>query len=221
MGLIYAGSFFDYWPSIFIIIGLVRIVQAESGAGRMVGFIFALVGFVWILDNVGVFDFNFGHVWPFVLILIGLAIIWKSLSSPSPRGACCPTNGATNGLSVPPPLPPDSATGDSNVVSGVAVLGGFKRVISSPNFRGGSLTVFMGGCEIDLRDASISSNPAVIDIFAFWGGVELRVPDDWVVELRGMPILGGFEDKTRPPREQLKRLVVKGMVIMGGVEIKN
>jgi len=221
MGLIDAGNFFDYWPSIFIIIGLVRVVQADSGAGRMVGFIFALVGFVWILDNTGAFEFSFGRLWPFLLILVGLAIIWKSLTRPSPGEASCCTAGSTAPAGTAPALPSDSGAGDSEVVQGVAVLGGFKRVMNTHNFRGGSLTAFMGGCEIDLRDASISSNPAVIDIFAVWGGVELRVPDDWVVELRGMPILGGFEDKTRPPREHLKRLVVKGMVIMGGVEIKN
>jgi len=221
MGLIDAGSFFDYWPSIFIIIGLVRIVQADSGAGRMVGFIFALVGFFWILDNTEAFEFSFGRLWPFLLILIGLAIIWKSLARPSAAEAGSWTASPTTRPGTEPVFPADSGTGDSEVVQGVAVLGGFKRVMNTPNFRGGSLTAFMGGCEIDLRDASISANPAVIDIFAVWGGVELRVPDDWVVELRGMPILGGFEDKTRPPREHLKRLVVKGMVIMGGVEIKN
>jgi len=221
MGLIDAGNFFDYWPSVFVIIGLVRIVQAESGPGRLVGFVFALVGFFWILDNLEVFDFSFGRLWPLLLMLLGLTIIWKSLS----RSTAAQPSGGTGPSTVRPATetvwPNDSGTGDSEVFQGVAVLGGFKRVMNTRNFRGGSLTAFMGGCEIDLRDASISSNPAVIDIFAFWGGVELRVPDDWVVELRGMPILGGFDDKTRPPREHLKRLIVKGMVIMGGVEIKN
>lgn len=221
MGLINAGNLFDYWPAIFIIIGLVRIIQADSGAGRMVGFIFALVGFFWILDNTGALPFSFGRLWPALLILIGLTVIWKSLSPPSAKSAGCCTCPVPPASDVPPPLPSDSAAGDADMVQGVAVLGGFKRVMNTQSFRGGSLTAFMGGCEIDLRDASISTNPAVIDIFAFWGGVELRIPDDWVVELRGMPILGGFEDKTRPPREHLKRLVVKGMVIMGGVEVKN
>jgi predicted membrane protein len=222
MGLINAGNFFDYWPSIFIIIGLARIVQADTGAGRMVGFIFALVGFFWILDNLQVFEFSFGRLWPLVLMLIGLVIIWKALaySSAAQVPPIPPIPGSTLRPSTEP-LSNDSATGDSEMVQGAAVLGGYKRVINSRSFRGGNLFVFMGGCEIDLRDASISSAPAVLDIFAMWGGVELKVPTDWVVELRGMPILGGFEDKSRPPQDHSKRLVVKGMVIMGGVEIKN
>ncbi len=222
MGMIDAGNFFDYWPSIFIIIGLIRIVQADSGPGRVVGFIFTLVGFFWILDNIDAFDFSLGRFWPVLLILIGLLVIWKSLIPRSPGESRCGRRSERAAAPGPQaPWPPDSATGDSEVLKGVALLGGFKRAINSQNFRGGSLTAFMGGCEIDLRDASISTSPAVLDIFALWGGVELRVPEDWLVELRGMPVLGGFEDKTRPPREHSKRLIVKGMVVMGGVEIKN
>ncbi|RPJ61975.1 MAG: hypothetical protein EHM23_05015 [Acidobacteria bacterium] len=221
LGLIYAGSFFDYWPSVFIIIGLVRVAQADSGPGRMVGFIFALVGFLWILDNLGAFEFSLARLWPLLLILIGLVIIWKSLARTAPAARTLSTSDSTAGAEKELPWPPASASADGEVVQGVAVLGAFKRVTNTQNFRGGSLTAFMGGCEVDLREASMSSSPIVIDIFAVWGGVELKVPADWVVELRGLPILGGFDDKTRHPREQLKRLIVKGMVIMGGVEIKN
>ena len=79
----------------------------------------------------------------------------------------------------------------------------------------------MGGCEIDLRQASIDGE-AVIDVFALWGGIEIRVPEDWTVVSRVMPILGGVEDKTRPPQTAAgKRLVVRGFVVMAGVEMKN
>ncbi len=37
-----------------------------------------------------------------------------------------------------------------------------------------------------------------------------------------LPIMGAFEDKTRPPSDGgKKRLVVRGVVLMGGVEVKN
>jgi hypothetical protein len=55
-----------------------------------------------------------------------------------------------------------------------------------------------------------------------WGGIEILVPPEWSVVSMGTPILGAFEDKTRPPQQAGgPRLVVKGVVIMGGVEIKN
>jgi hypothetical protein len=83
----------------------------------------------------------------------------------------------------------------------------------------------MGGCDIDLRDASIAPNTqAVIDVFAFWGGIELKVPDDWVVINRVVPLMGGVDDKTRTPiasSAPQKTLIVRGIVIMGGVGIRN
>jgi hypothetical protein len=76
-----------------------------------------------------------------------------------------------------------------------------------------------------LRQASIApGTEAVIDVFAFWGGIEIKVPEDWIVINRVMPLMGGVDDKTRtpnptPPVE--KRLVISGIVVMGGVGLKN
>jgi hypothetical protein len=55
-----------------------------------------------------------------------------------------------------------------------------------------------------------------------WGGIEIYVPRDWHVTVSGFPLLGGFEDKTyQQPGEASGHLVVKGMAVMGGVEVKN
>jgi hypothetical protein len=79
----------------------------------------------------------------------------------------------------------------------------------------------MGGCEIDLRHASIGGE-AVFDVFALWGGIEIRVPPDWTVVSRITPILGGVDDKTRPPQAASRHcLVLRGFIVMAGVEIKN
>jgi len=61
----------------------------------------------------------------------------------------------------------------------------------------------------------------VIDVFAMWGGIEVRVPEGWAVENRVFPFLGGVEDRTRPAPDATQRLVLKGMVVMGGMEIKH
>ncbi|MCP4562556.1 MAG: cell wall-active antibiotics response protein, partial [Bosea sp.] len=110
-----------------------------------------------------------------------------------------------------------------------AILGGATRTSNSADFRGGDMVAFMGGCDINLRQARIAQSPAVIDAFAFWGGVEIKVPEQWSVSVRGVPLLGGYEDNTRPPLaedelaadEPRQELIIKGFAIMGGVEIKN
>jgi predicted membrane protein len=78
----------------------------------------------------------------------------------------------------------------------------------------------MGGCELDLRHASIQGE-AVLNVFAMWGGIEIKVPEDWVVSMQGTPILGGFSEKTMVSKDTSKRLVIRGYAIMGGVEVRN
>jgi len=81
----------------------------------------------------------------------------------------------------------------------------------------------MGGCEIDLRQASIApGTEAIIDVFAFWGGIDIKVPEDWVVITKAVPIMGGIEDKSRVPQPlSTKRLIIRGIVVMGGIVVKN
>jgi len=101
-----------------------------------------------------------------------------------------------------------------------AVMSGSKSQNSSQNFRGGELTAVMGGIELDLRNASIDGS-ATINVFAVWGGIEIKVPGDWTVISQGVPILGGIEDRTVPPMDRSKTLFIQGYAIMGGVEIRN
>jgi hypothetical protein len=56
------------------------------------------------------------------------------------------------------------------------------------------------------------------------GGIEIFVPREWQVVMNSMPFLGGMENKTVTDQSTdtaAKKLIVKGMAIMGGVEIKN
>jgi hypothetical protein len=65
----------------------------------------------------------------------------------------------------------------------VILLGGFERRVHTQDFRGGEVTAVMGGCALDLRGASMTGE-AIINVFAFWGGVTLKVPPDWTVVLK-------------------------------------
>jgi len=113
------------------------------------------------------------------------------------------------------------STDNSGRMSALAILGAVVRGNNSQAFRGGNLVAIMGGCEIDLRNAAIDGE-AVIDVFAMWGGIELRVPADWTVSSQVVPLMGGVEDKTRPPRgAAVHRLTLRGVAFMGGIEIKN
>jgi hypothetical protein len=103
-----------------------------------------------------------------------------------------------------------------------AVMSGIERRLRGENFASAELTAIMGGCELDLRQAEMRGNEAHITAFALWGGIEIRVPDHWVVVNRSMALMGGVEDTTRNI-EAVGRptLYVHGFALMAAIEIKN
>jgi len=101
-------------------------------------------------------------------------------------------------------------------------MGGFDRKITSKEFQNGEITAFMGGGKLDLREAAPAGGQAVLNVFALMGGFEIIVPETWSLSLEVMPFMGGIEDKTRTPANpSAPRLVLRGFVMMGGVDIKN
>lgn len=129
---------------------------------------------------------------------------------------------------VPPPPPaagfpgprPQGRTSDT-MVNLFVVMGGVTRRPVTNDFRGGTAVAIMGGCKIDLRNAAIAQSDAVIDVLAFWGGIEIRVPDGWTVVPQVFPFMGGFDDRTTPSASPGPRLIVRGLAFMGGVEVKH
>ena len=108
------------------------------------------------------------------------------------------------------------------MLNAVAVFGGCERRVATPNFQGGRATAVFGGIELDFRDADMEAE-AILEINCIFGGVEIRVPESWHVHSRSLPVFGGYEDKTRQPTNpgKTKTLIVTGMIVFGGVEIKN
>jgi predicted membrane protein len=199
--LIDAARVIRYWPALLVVYGISKLMDTQNLPGRLWGSIAIVVGSLMLLDRLGLLVFRLHDWWPLVLIAVGGSMLLRSMNRRTP--------------------PADPAAPSDSTVSLLALLGGFERTNSSQDFRGGDLTAVMGGCELDLRRASMSGE-AVIDIFAVWGGVSIKVPEDWSVSVQGFPIMGAIEDKTHPPKGGSgKLLVVKGTVIMGGAEITN
>lgn len=199
IGLVDAHDYLRFWPSGLIAIGLIKLWQG-GGSGTFMGSIFVFAGAWLLLESMGIVTMSLWNLWPMLFVFVGGSMVWRGL-----YGRRVEEN------------PLDS----HSTVSAMAVLAGVNRRSNSKTFRGGDLTAVMGGCQIDLTQATIDGE-AVIDVFAMWGGIELRVPENWSVSGRVTPILGGYEDKTHPSAETTtQRLLVRGFVIMGGVEIKN
>ena len=121
---------------------------------------------------------------------------------------------------------PQSNASNSEIVtnhstfSSTAVLGGIERRNSSSAFRSAEASAFMGGVNLDFRDATMEGDEARIRVSAIMGGIEIRVPRTWTVINHVSPVMGGVEDHSRSG-DGNKRLVIEGTVFMGGLDIEN
>jgi predicted membrane protein len=205
LGVVESEDYLRFWPAGIIVLGLAKLWHSRDGHGGSVsGFLLMAIGTWLLLEQTALVTLSFWVMWPTLLVFFGGFLVWQGLSGPRvPRRHA-------------------EANADANArVTAIAVLGSVVRGNNSSAFRGGEVTAVMGGCELDLRHAAIDGE-AVIEIFALWGGIEIRVPEDWTVVSRVTPLLGGVDDTTRPPQSASRhRLVLRGFVVMAGVEIKN
>lgn len=231
LGIAPAISYLRYWPLALIAIGVLKMLQARDAGGAFAGLLFAIVG-VWLqAEELNIIHIRIWDIWPLALVAFGGYLVWQGIAGrDAPRGV--PPASATfpeSDRGQTPSSHPSSqwtdqtpTRADANAtLSAMAILGGVSRGNNSRAFRGADLLAIMGGLQIDLRQAAIHGE-AVMDVFVMWGGVEIRVPEDWTVSSRIVPLMAGVEDKTRPPQgASTHRLVLRGFALMGGVEIKN
>ena len=211
LGIIDGDEYLRYWPAFLVLYGVIKLLQSMNTAGRIWGAAWIVIGGTLLLNTLHLAHIHIWDYWPVILIIVGFGMMSGSWSR---HRRFARRTGSFAG---------ESEVNDSDsTINGMAVMGGYKRTNNSPDFRGGELTAVMGGIELDLRNASIKQGEAILDIFAFWGGVKIRIPEDWHVVLEAIPVLGGFEDRSIPPKGDLsKRLTIRGYTVMGGGEISN
>lgn len=203
LGFVAIGSLFRFWPMILIFFGVGHLF---SPSNRAWGGILIVVGTVFQLNSLGITHVHFADLWPLAIIAVGLLLMWSALR---------------------PPAVSKASTDSTDMFNAVAIFSGCERRVKSQNFKGGRATSIFGGVELDLRDAKIVGDEATIEVNCIFGGAEIRVPDNWNVHSKSIPVLGGFSDKTHissaedPAGGKRKTLIVTGVVVFGGVEIDN
>ena len=205
-----ASQVLRFWPTVVIAVGALIFVRSRQVGGGVNGLVVVAIGGWLLLNSLGIVRVSVWQLfWPMILIAIGTVLVVQAVRH---RG-----DGA-----------PGADTDDTLTI--FAVLSGVKRTSTAARFRGGEVTLFMGGGHIDLRQATIPrGEEAVLDIFGVMGGCEISVPDSWTIATPIVPVMGGVEDKRLPPLPTADgggglappRLVLRGMVLMGGIVIKS
>ena len=126
--------------------------------------------------------------------------------------------------------PARRVSGGSGPSTSLAVMGGVERQGAWTLSAEHTAVAVMGGIELDLREASLQAHETTIRAFAFWGGIEIMVPDDVQVHVEGLGLMGGFAEASgrwkpdpRPVRQAppgAPVIRVTGLAIMGGIEVR-
>ncbi|MFF0135884.1 DUF1707 domain-containing protein [Streptomyces sp. NPDC005227] len=112
--------------------------------------------------------------------------------------------------------------GEGSSSWGVAVLSGFERKGRWTVPRRFNSVAFMGGGEIDLREANFADREVVVNCVAVMGGMNVIVPPGVEVVVRGIGIMGGFDhrEEGRPGDPGAPRVIVTGFAFWGGVGVE-
>ena len=96
----------------------------------------------------------------------------------------------------------------------LAILGGLDRkgVWVVPQHL--HVVAFMGGADLDLRQAQFAAREVTITINAVMGGADIKVNPHTHVIMEGVGILGGYSGPSDSPVVR-----IKGFAIMGGVSV--
>ncbi len=192
------------WQMILIGIGVISLL----GGNRTGGMIVLMVGVFFLIPEVFEVSDKMRKIsWPLLLVGIGLAMLVRR------RGRRDEVIMGSKSPSI-------------DYFDDFVIFGGREIFINSQHLLGGKATSIFGGIEYDMRKAVPSAGGSVIDCVTVFGGCGFKIPLDWSVRNEVTTVLGGFTDKRSDTLNQSsydpsKTIVIKGISIFGGVEVKH
>ena len=193
--------FFDGWWTLFIIVPSI-ISLFESSSNKTSSIIFLVIGILLLLASQGVFEFEI--LWeillPAIVILIGLSLIFghKVDFNVKEKTKCLDSDDTESIF---------AAFGEQNVSK------------SGEKFEKANLNAIFGAVKLDLREAKLEKE-TVIGAWAIFGGIEILVPDDCIVKVKGTPIFGGISNERKNNEDAKKTIYIEAYAIFGGLDIK-
>ncbi|HEX7879629.1 MAG TPA: LiaF domain-containing protein, partial [Candidatus Eisenbacteria bacterium] len=200
MDILDTEEIIQYWPLGLVLLGALKLFGIGMRRSLVGGLFLTIIGVLIIGNETGALYLSMRLFWPIVIMALGAVLVARSFGWMGGRiGAVGPGEGST------------------------AVMGGVLHREPAQLFQGGSLTAIMGGVDYDLSQATGIEPDAAVDVFAFWGGIDMAVPPNWRIDMRVTALLGGITDSRSPSPAGLTgpTLVVRGIVMMGGLDIKD
>jgi hypothetical protein len=200
LGQVDASLVTRWWPILPLMWGILLLTGINGRRKTRAGWIWTGVGFLSILQPLGLAHAGLFDFWPLILVFIGGSLVyraWKGGSSP--------------GVSA-----------DGPRIEANAILAGTQRKVVTDRFSSADVNAVIAAMTLDLRPAKLVDGHAEVDVYAMWGGIDLLLPKEWKVVSEVTPILGVFQDSTVVPDDpNAPTLLIRGSVVMGGIEVRN
>jgi hypothetical protein len=207
------------WEMILIAVGFISVIKHKFKKGF--GFVLMLVGAIFIVKNSFHTFINPQLVWPVLIIIFGIMIIFKPRKRHNHREHWKKFKRKTE---FPQHLEDLDSISKDDFIDSVSFFGGVKKNVVSKQFKGADIVTIFGGSEINLNQADFVDK-AIIDVTNIFGGMTLIIPSNWQIKSELVSAFAGIEDK-RPPHNASaevseKILILRGTCIFGGIEINS
>ena len=199
------GRFF--WPAAFAAIGVTLLIEQRTAASKYWAYGWLTAAAIEFAYHLYIIPFGIGKLlFPIILLLVGGRIVQRAIDGKAAASGNVDMNG-------------NAATSPTRVF---AFLSAQQHHKYTQPLQNAEVTSILSGVKLDLTAAQIDGDHATVQVTAVMGGIEIVAPSEWSVVSEVTTVPGGFFDKRKPTAAPTtKTLYIKGLVIMGGVEVKN
>jgi hypothetical protein len=216
MGMIEAKVYQLLLPTLAIGVGIWSLLNKRHYAA---GILMAAVGIYFLLPRL-VSGIGWTPVWPSWLtfwplacILLGVTLL-TYLFRPTYYTRSYFNNGVDETVS-------EAQDGFVEVNNS---FGSVRHIVLDTVFKGARIRTKFSGTVLDLTRTTLGEGETYIDVDMSLSGLELRLPDGWMVVTDPLSLnLAGIEDKRyyRMASDPSRRLVIRGGMSLSGIEIKS
>ena len=201
LGITDIDLFFEGWWALFVIIPSVAgLISDRDKTGAIIGLV---IGVALLLSARDIIDFStiFGLIFPVILVIIGVKIIFKSLFKKKEKSDAFPNR-----------------SGVQKEFS--STFSGLDLNFDGEVFEGADLNTAFGGITCNLRNAIIEKD-VVINASAAFGGIDIFLPEGVNVKTKSSALFGGVSDeKKRVHIEGANTIYINADAAFGGIDIK-
>jgi predicted membrane protein len=196
------------WQMLLVVIGLYSI----SHRGYLWGMLTTGIGLFYMMPLIVSADKEWINTyWPLIIVFVGLIFLVKLFLPRKNRKHRWENMSNTY----------HTENGFVNVEN---YFSGTKHVVMDEIFTGANVNNNFGGVLIDLRRTSIKEGETYIDIKCNCGGIEIRVPENWLVLTELDSNMSGINDDRMQPFTKIDtnyKLILRGKLSLSGIDIKN